>query len=150
MTNVTKFLNNGADTYEKKNKSYGDSWRNVGKFLYMLAGPDGITLETEEDFISFGLFTRRLDKLARAYNGEFNVDELNFESVMDSHSDEMVYAAMHASNQDDRTESGTAEEELISTLSTLSNDEPESERSEAEGEECSIDHTTVTPENAGQ
>jgi len=150
MPSPQEILAQGAETYEKKNKSYGDSWRMVGRFLHMLAGPDGITLETEEDFISFGLFTRRLDKLARAYNGEFNDDDLNFESVMDSHEDECVYSAMAAANQADRTESGTAEEELISTLSNISNDEPDNERSEAEGEECGINHTTVTPENTGQ
>jgi len=89
-------LYEGADVYEGKQEDYGSSWRLVGKFLKNLAGDDGVTLKTEADFISFGLYTRRLDKLARAFNGEFNADELNFESVNDSHQDESVYAAMHA------------------------------------------------------
>jgi hypothetical protein len=93
----------GAETYKDKNDDYGDSWRQVGEFMKELAGPDGVHLETKEDFISFGLFTRRLDKLARSFNGEFNADGLNYESVTDAHQDEMVYAAMHATNQSDRT-----------------------------------------------
>jgi len=102
MTDPEEILTDAAETYKLKNESYGDSWRQVGEFLYMLSGPDGITLKTKEDFISFGLFTRRLDKFARAFNGEFLQDDLNFEGVMDSHEDEAVYAAMAASNQYDR------------------------------------------------
>jgi hypothetical protein len=102
-------LFDGAETYNEKNDDYGDSWRQVGAFLAELAGDDGITLESEEDFISFGLFTRRLDKIARAFNGEFNADSLNFESVVDAHQDEMVYAAMHATNEHDRVREGTVD-----------------------------------------
>lgn len=108
-TNPAEILNDGGHTYNEKNDDYGDSWRMVGQFLWMLSN-DGITLETEEDFISFGLYTRRLDKLARAFNGEFNDDDLNFEDVVDSHEDEMVYASMHAANQRDRAEAGGSAE----------------------------------------
>jgi hypothetical protein len=101
MTDPTEILRDGAETYEEKNDDYGDSWRLVGEFLWLLSN-DGIELKTKEDFISFGLYTRRLDKIARSFNGEFNDDELNFESVIDSHTDESVYAAMHAANQNDR------------------------------------------------
>jgi len=95
-------LSNGAETYKEKNDDYGNSWAMVGWFLWRLAPPDGITLETPEDFISFGLFTRRLDKIARAFNGEFVAEDMNFEDIVDSHTDESVYAAMHATNQHDR------------------------------------------------
>lgn len=97
MNQVSHILGEGMDTFAEKNDDYGDSWRLVGRFLYELTGGEGVTLESEEDFISFGLFTRRLDKLTRAFNGEFLADDLNFESIADSHKDEMVYAAMHAS-----------------------------------------------------
>ena len=98
----------GAETYEEKNDDYGDSWRKIGKIMHMLANGQPITLETPEDHISYGLFTRRMDKIARAFNGEFCADEMNFESVQDAHEDEMVYAAMHASNQEDRKDSPEA------------------------------------------
>lgn len=102
MTTPIDVLVDGADTYERKNDDYGDSWRQVGEFLYKLSGGEGITLETKEDFVSFGLFTRRLDKLARSFNGEFVADDMNFESIEDAHADESVYAAMHTVNQMDR------------------------------------------------
>ena len=98
-TDPVGVLHEGAAVYEEKQEDYGSSWRLVGQFLKNLAGDDGVTLTTAEDFISFGLYTRRLDKLARAFNGEFNADELNFESVNDSHQDESVYAAMHAATR---------------------------------------------------
>lgn len=94
-------LFDSAETYREKNDDYGDSWRQVGEFLYELADGE-VTLDSKEDFISFGLFTRRLDKMARAFNGEFNSEDLNFESVVDSHEDESVYSAMAASLQHSR------------------------------------------------
>jgi hypothetical protein len=112
MTDPTNILSDCATTYEAKNDDYGDSWRLVGEFLWMLSN-DGIELNSKEDFISFGLYTRRLDKLARAFNGEFNDDDLNFESVMDSHEDEATYAAMHASNQSDRQDEKTSASDEI-------------------------------------
>lgn len=95
-------LKNGGDTYKEKKDDYGDSWRTVGEVLQMFASQQPVTLETREDHISYGLYTRRLDKLARAFHGEFVADEMSFEPVLDSHRDEMVYAAMHATNQESR------------------------------------------------
>lgn len=136
QTEPEDFLFEGAQVYEDKNDDYGDSWRQVGRFMKQLAGPDGITLETEEDFISFGLFTRRLDKLARAFNGEFLSDEMNFESIIDAHQDESVYAAMAASNQSERDDE--------STLSNVSKDEDTCEgRTVSEEPAVGIDHPTT-------
>jgi hypothetical protein len=92
-----EILHNGADTYEEKNEDYGNSWYIVGEIMYLMAGEEPITLETPEDFVRIGLFTRRLDKLVRAFNGEFCTDEMTYESIFDSHTDEAVYAAMAAS-----------------------------------------------------
>lgn len=101
-TDPTDILFDGAETYDEKNADYGDSWRLVGEILHKLAGGRPITLETKEDYISLGLFSRRFDKIARAFQGEFIADEMNFEATADAHEDEMVYAAMHAANQHDR------------------------------------------------
>jgi hypothetical protein len=98
MTEPPAFLDGGADEYRLKNDDYGDSWRKVGHILWELGGGDPITLESPEDCIAFGLYTRRLDKLARAFNGELRKGDLNFESTLDAHTDEMTYAAMSASN----------------------------------------------------
>lgn len=97
-------LSNGAETYRAKNEDYGDSWRKVGEILHSLAGGEPVTLESTEDHIAYGLLTRRLDKIARAYHGELLADNLNFEGVVDSHQDEAVYSAMSASNAINRDE----------------------------------------------
>jgi hypothetical protein len=99
--NPEEILRDGAETYQSKNKDYGDSWRLVGKTIAMWlqhAGKDELTIPADkESWNSIGLFTRRLDKLVRAFNAEFIVDELNYESTADAHTDEAVYGAMHAS-----------------------------------------------------
>jgi hypothetical protein len=97
MKDPAQILQESATTHDKKNEDYGESWRAIGHVLHGLANGEPIVLETPEDFISFGLFTRRLDKIARCFNGEFLSDELNYESISDSHADETAYAAMHAS-----------------------------------------------------
>lgn len=106
MLDPEDFLFDGAETYESKNEDYGDSWRKVGIILHLLANREPITLETPRDHISYGLFTRRLDKLARAYHAEFRADELNHEPTIDAHKDDMVYAAMHASLLNDGNRRG--------------------------------------------
>ncbi|OYR54991.1 hypothetical protein [Halorubrum halodurans] len=95
--NPEEILRENAETYQRKNADYGQSWYAIGEILYGLTKGEPIALETPEDFVSFGLFTRRLDKLARAFTGEFLDHDLNFESIRDSHEDESTYAAIHAS-----------------------------------------------------
>jgi hypothetical protein len=91
-------LHENAETYREKENDYGKSWTLGGEVLHLLAGGKPVTLETVDDFIAIGLFTRRLDKIIRAFNLEFLQDEdPAFESVVDSHADESTYAAMHAS-----------------------------------------------------
>lgn len=96
-----EILLKNAQTFEKKQHDYGDSWRLSGKTIAMWlqhAGLDEVAIPADEDtWNSIGLFTRRLDKLVRAFNAEFIVDELNFESTADAHEDESTYAAMAAS-----------------------------------------------------
>ncbi len=102
MKNVSDILSDGASTYEKKNADYGKSWQNIGHILFMLANEQPVVLESPEDWIAAGLFTRRMDKLARSFNGEFLADEMNFEAATDADEDESVYAAMQAVNKFDR------------------------------------------------
>lgn len=97
MTAPEDILHGGATTYSNKNDDYGDSWRKVGEILELLADGETVELKTPEDHISYGLYTRRLDKLARSYHGEFFGDNPNYEPTIDAHEDEMVYASMHAS-----------------------------------------------------
>jgi hypothetical protein len=101
MESPQEILTENAQTYDEKNDDYGDSWRLVGETLSLWcrhAGADELVFPTDSETLnSLGLFTRRLDKIIRAFNGEFLADELNFESIRDSHADESTYAAMHAS-----------------------------------------------------
>jgi len=111
MSQVSDTLIDGAETFEEKSEDYGMSWKIIGEILLMLNEGEPLTLKSKEDFVSFGLFTRRLDKIARAFNGEFSQDDMNFESVADSHMDSAVYAAMSAVNQQDRRPSTSEEAE---------------------------------------
>lgn len=102
MKKVTDILGHGAETYERKNADYGESWRNIGHILFQLANEQPVVLASPEDWIAAGLFTRRMDKIARSFNGEFLAEEMNFESASDADEDESVYAAMQAANKHDR------------------------------------------------
>lgn len=95
---VYEILSDGADTFQLKTTDYGESWRNIGHIIHLMANGQPIVLETPEEIIAFGLFTRRLDKLSREFYGTFFADSMNFEGPIDSAEDESVYAAMSASN----------------------------------------------------
>ncbi len=104
MQTVSDILNEGAETYKRKNEDYGESWQNIGKVLFLLANEQPVVLESPEDWIAAGLFTRRLDKFSRSFNGEFLTEEMNFEAATDADEDESVYAAMQAVNKQERQE----------------------------------------------
>ncbi len=99
---VPEILKEGAETYELKNSDYGASWQLNGKILFRLVGEEPVVLETVEDWIAVGLFTRRLDKLARSVNGELRGASMNYEKAADADTDESVYAAMQAVNKMER------------------------------------------------
>jgi hypothetical protein len=99
---VEEELFKGASSYSGKNEDYGDSWRKTGEILSQVVEDGKVELESPDDFVRMGLYTRRLDKLLRAFHGEFVNDEINNESVKDSHRDEMVYAAMAAVMGDEK------------------------------------------------
>jgi len=96
---ATEILKESSELYEKKNDDYGDSWRLVGKTMQLWLdhlGQDSLELSNEKELNSFGLFTRRLDKMIRAFNGWFCADEMQVnESVVETQEDEIPYSAMH-------------------------------------------------------
>lgn len=102
---VADILRKGAEVYETKNQDYGDSWRKVGESMALWSNNRPVVLRTPNDFIRFALFARRLDKMIRAFNGEFHAESINHESMKDSHQDESVYAAMHASTYEEEKKS---------------------------------------------
>lgn len=91
-----ELLRHGADTYERKNEDYGASWYEIGEVLYKMAGEEPVTLDSPEDWVRAGLYTRRMDKMFRSFNGEFRSESMNYEASYDAHGDEGVYAHMAA------------------------------------------------------
>lgn len=96
---ATEILKESSELYEAKNDDYGDSWRLVGKTLELWLdhlGKDSLELNNEKELNSFGLFTRRLDKMIRSFNIWFCADDTRVnESVVETQEDEIPYAAMH-------------------------------------------------------
>lgn len=90
------------DTHEQKNADYGGAWWLASATLSMWCdhlGIDDLDVGPDSDSItSLTLYERRLEKLIRAFNGEFEDDDLQVsdESIIDSHADAVPYAAMHA------------------------------------------------------
>lgn len=128
MTRTKDILTEAASTYEQKNQDYGESWKMIGVILYLLSRGEPIVLLTPQDFIAFGLFTRRLDKFARSFNGEFVSGSLNFEDAADSDEDESVYAAMQAENKYDRVNEDEVSDllnEAMAFLKTLDQEDSE-------------------------
>lgn len=123
MKSVDEILRDGADTFEKKTVDYGQSWRSVGHIIREMAHDEPIVLDSPEEIIAFGLFTRRLDKLSREFYGTFFADELNFEGPVDSAEDESVYASMSAANLYDMAEQAEKEEKMAEGYARQ--DEPE-------------------------
>jgi hypothetical protein len=105
-------LAQNSEIYARKNQDYGSSWKLIGELIWKLGGEEPIVLNGPRDVIAFGLFTRRFDKIARSFHGEFRSETLNFESAADSDEDESVYASMQAENKYDRER----EQELESRL----------------------------------
>jgi hypothetical protein len=95
MKTVSELLEEHKETYEKKNEDYGDSWRLVGPALYVMMNQESVTLDSPEDWTRVSLYVRRMDKMIRSLQMEMDDGKhLNYESVMDTHGDESVYAVM--------------------------------------------------------
>jgi hypothetical protein len=97
---AVEVMRDSIGLYEKKNDDYADSWRLVGKTIELWLehhGEEELTIPANEYALnSFGLFTRRLDKMLRAFNGWFLTDEMKVsESIVETQEDSVPYAAMH-------------------------------------------------------
>lgn len=104
---VPQVLVDSAETFERKGNDYGDTWRHVGEVLDLFADDNEVVIDSPEAASSYFLFCQRIVNIERAFRGEFIVDEMNYESTADSHTDEVVYAAMHASlHEEQSTDAG--------------------------------------------
>lgn len=97
---AVQVLGDATDLYKRKNADYGDSWRLTGATMALWLQHQGIEELTipvnEYTMNSLGLFTRRLDKMIRAFNGWFATGEFQVaESIVETQEDQVPYAAMH-------------------------------------------------------
>lgn len=101
MATPGKIMEQSKSLYEKKNQDYGDSWRLTGEIVATILNQQGektLEIPAEPEYISaFALYVRRLDKVVRSFNGTFISGDLEVdESVEETITDQVPYAAMHA------------------------------------------------------
>lgn len=87
MKTAAEFLREGAQTFEDRNKVYGNNYLNVGGAMAALF-PDGVTLKTADDHNRFHIFMLGIVKLSRYCNNWSN------NGHADSIHDNTVYSAM--------------------------------------------------------
>lgn len=87
MLTVPDMLRQSAQTYEERNKLYGDNYKRFGPVMALLF-PKGIDLISEDDHNRFGVFVQIVSKLTR-YAENFNEGGHD-----DSLLDMTVYATM--------------------------------------------------------
>lgn len=85
MKTAADILAEMADTYRERNKVYGDNYKRVGDVMMALF-PNGVTLETAEQFNIWHLFELIVVKITRFANSKLQ--------HQDSIHDLAVYAAM--------------------------------------------------------
>jgi hypothetical protein len=70
MKTVPEMLRESAQTYEERNKLYGDNYKRFGAIMKALF-PDPLPLTTEQDWNRLGVFVQVLSKVSR-YAENFN------------------------------------------------------------------------------
>jgi hypothetical protein len=99
--------------YSDKEEDYGESWRLTGEILSLIIekqGKEEITIPSDPEYlIALGLYTRRLDKLVRSFNGTFIQDDLEVdETISETVKDQVPYSAMHTTIAQEMTGSSDA------------------------------------------
>ena len=85
MKNAADILADMADTYRERNKVYGDNYKRVGAVMAAMF-PDGVQLETADEYNVWHLFELMVVKMTRFANSGL--------THQDSIHDLAVYAAM--------------------------------------------------------
>ena len=67
---VPEMLRESAQTFEERNKVYGDNYRKFGRVMAAIF-PEGIEIRTPEDHNRFGVFVQMVGKVTR-YAENFN------------------------------------------------------------------------------
>ena len=114
-TSPPQILEQAKSLYEAKENDYGEAWRLTGIILANILqqqGEDELVIPAEPAYLSaFGLYTRRLDKLVRSFNGTYINEDLDVsESVSETVNDQIPYAAMHTTLTQEMSEAETTPE----------------------------------------
>ena len=96
--NTIENLSRIAEIYKERNALYGDNYKHFGRTLIGMF-PQGLALNTEEEFNRFALFLNILHKLTRYARS------INSAGHGDSLDDMAVYAMMLRETDDDSTTS---------------------------------------------
>ena len=67
MLRADEVLEEMAKTFRRSNGKYKDNWKNTGAAMKAMF-PEGITLETEDDFVRFHLLEWTIGKITRFVN----------------------------------------------------------------------------------
>ena len=87
MKSVPELLRDCAQTYEERNRVYGDNYKKFGHVMAAIF-PNGLRLETADEHNRFGVFVQCLSKLTRY------AESIERGGHPDSAHDLSVYAAM--------------------------------------------------------
>ena len=89
---IRQIFEERKELFTKKNENYGNSFRKTGQILKIIF-EEPIKLETEKDYVTFGLVVRKLDKLVRYCNLRFTGEKDKVgESIKDTIGDDGVYS----------------------------------------------------------
>lgn len=91
---IADILANSTETFNTKSKEYGNTYKVAGKTLHSMF-PNGLTLETEDDFIRFSNFVMCSTKMIRY------ASNLKSGGHKDSAHDLIIYSAMLEARTDD-------------------------------------------------
>lgn len=87
MKTVPEILINAAQTFDERNRIYGDTYKNFGGAM-AAAFPDGLTVKSTDDWNRLGLLIQIMGKVTR-YAAQFDNG-----GHQDSAHDACVYSAM--------------------------------------------------------
>lgn len=86
MNSVPEILVQAAQTYDERNRIYGDNYKQFGHSMSAIF-PKGLTINSPEDWNKLGIFIQVMSKITRYANSFEN-------GHIDSAHDACVYSAM--------------------------------------------------------
>lgn len=144
---VTSQLENAASIFQQRYELYGDNYKRFGPIMAAMF-PDGLTLNTADDFGRFGLFVQVMSKTTR-YGNMFtsggHVDSLDDISVYAQMLQEVDHEAAERNAKVPAATEGNAEPPLTTFAASPITDFEEAPTNEVDVDETSKDHPATEP-----